>query len=950
MKFKSIAWVFITVFLLLNIVKAGEYSPDGNTIALYHLNNNGDDATGTYDLDTVTATYTTESKLGSHALHLNGSQFASELTLFDSMTENGTVEFWFKPNKTLNSSLTEGQQFIFKKNLNNDYFGIRFYHESGKICFYITNEESQMVCSATTIWNPVWHHIAGTWGKNGMFFYVNGTQEDANSSYTNKMDDGSSYDFQIGRVFDGSGGSSYFHGTIDEIRISDIQRTEFNTGLFVNLVSPENKTYFSGEVWINATINDNAYNCFAEFKNHNFTMSNSSLNYSYHNTSVDDGTYRAGVWCNQSGTWFSSDFVYFTIWTKPHYSDVKTKPESGQTYPLPTAQFNITWETDYEMYNSLIEHNFNGTLHNYSMFNVSNEYYYNFSGWSAGNYVFRFHGNDTKGYINTTGWYDYIVNPADSGILLSSSSGWSINTSVETTITCTANDNVTLLKDGVIVSNPYIASLDLGKYNFTCLMLDDKNYTPSRTTNFLTVSGSGFGCTNNETYAFSKTYNELAGNNYTLNFTKIVKNGLVKSNMGDIYIPGVQSWKNTTNGYYLTVNISNISNFTVNFGNYLSNISYPNSPLSENVTSVGGYTEVHAYYTISIFDEISGEKTLPPKSNVSITFLCSKGETNFFVNKTDILVPIYDSKLDEMKAIVNYAGDYYSRTLLVSSPIEQKSIYLADAYTQTILQIPIYIDDYSYYNSKISICKANTGITNVITSGYFDAEHKFVTYLVKDEKYHVILEKTGETRDIGFIYPATANSIFLTINAISLAPDISLISNNLIMSAELFNDSIKIQYYDKTEQTNSLRILVYENINQTPFWNNTYNGNNITITISPVNASKRYTVRFSVNHQTYGNSPVEFTVGVGGFGALIDLGVASGVATWLYPGIAFIITLLVSFVALPKNRFAGLAFLIVSLTIFMYAKWFVFTTGVLALLVIFIVISVIYEIKKGEMT
>jgi hypothetical protein len=715
--------------------------------------------------------------------------------------------------------------------------------------------------------------------------------------------------------------------------------TQYDEFLFdqANITSPKNQTYFH-PIWVNATVTFDAEVCFARIDSTNHTMSNSSSSYYYLNASkLSDNLHTARVSCNRSsdGVWLKSIIINFTYWTPPNSSKIIAYPASGQTYPLLWATFNASWTSKHTLSKVLLENNFTGTMKNITVTNHAGmNYTYNQTTFSAGTYRYRFWANDSSDYWNSTMWRTYTVQKANSLITMTANPSWTINSSIPVTVTCTATKAVTLYRDGITVSNPYTVTPSFGTFNYTCFINDAQNYTPAYATNFLVVGGSGFGCTSNTTFAFSKTITGLKGKNVTLNV-------------------GKATWKNLTKGYYITVNLSGATNITVKFGNYIANVSRAfNNHLSPNVSAMSGYAEEHSYYILTFFDEISGLMALPPASNVSVTLVCSLGQNNIPINDTRVLLPSFDTTLTEIRTTVAYAGDYYSRQLLVAGSVESKSIYLADAYLYTVLQIPIYIDDYSYYGSKITLYKTSAGTPYIITDGYFDADHKFVAYLVKDEKYFIRLDRTGETRDIGFFFPATATALDLVINSISLKPDISLISNNLIMAAENLTNSIRIRYQDLTNKTNSVQILVYLGTNQTAFWSNTYvANNNITVTISPLNMSKRYSIKFIVNHQVYGNSPVEYIIGVGGIGALFDLGLSASVGAWLYPMIAFVILFMVSMVTVPKNRVGGLVFMIVVLAVFIWgAKWFVIAAGTLALLVVFIALTIVYEVKRGGMT
>jgi len=162
---------------------------------------------------------------------------------------------------------------------------------------------------------------------------------------------------------------------------------------------------------------------------------------------------------------------------------------------------------------------------------------------------------------------------------------------------------------------------------------------------------------------------------------------------------------------------------------------------------------------------------------------------------------------------------------------------------------------------------------------------------------------------------------------------------------------LQIRYTDSMNETESVRFRVYEDVNQSALFDNTYyrtsnDTSNLTITINGLNCSYRYGIRASVEHDTLGNSPVEFTLGAGGFGALIDLGLSA----WIYQAISMVILTVVALITTPKLRFASLIVMAGLIGIFYYAGWFTASAMVMALLIIFIVLSVIYEVRRGGMT
>ena len=644
------------------------------------------------------------------------------------------------------------------------------------------------------------------------------------------------------------------------------------------------------------------------------------------------------------------NFTIDTIQASPKYSDIVVDPASGVTYPQPGIAFNITWTTTGNFNRSLIETNISGTYKNYTMINHSlTKYLKNFTSAPAGTFRYRFHGFDKFNSTNITAWNTYTINPADSNLLFTTIPGTTVITGTITNILCTSSTAVTLYRDGSIVGNPDIDLLSAGIHNYTCIVIDKINYTPSSIETLINVNSQGTGCMNNATFAFSKLF-LVNGTNYTINMTGVVNNGRAKDDLTDVYVTGSPTtWINRTGGYYIKVDVTGLTNITVNFGNYLANNSYKYANNSNNISNMIGYNIINSYYIIDIFDEISTLLSLPNNTTTTMTMYCSLGSTVFNLTNTSIILTTFDTQATEIKATVKYLTDFYVRSLIIDDAYEYKGFYLADAYDYTVLQTPIYISDYSFFNSRIKLYKNVVGSQYIISDGYFDADRKYIAYLIKDEKYYIRIIKGGEVRDIGFLRPFNAEAITLSLNTISLTPDISLLSNNILMAADINNvtNSLRIQYQDILNLTNSVQIKVYQGTNQTPFYDTTFsNQNNITVTLSPINSSLRYSVRFILNHQLYGNSPIDHVIGVGALGILFDLGFGSSMA-WLYPVFGFIIMLLVAMAIVPNNRIGGMVFMLIAFGILLYGTWFSFVGSFVVLIIVMIILSLLYEFKRG---
>ena len=445
----------------------------------------------------------------------------------------------------------------------------------------------------------------------------------------------------------------------------------------------------------------------------------------------------------------------------------------------------------------------------------------------------------------------------DSSVSLTSSLGWSVTEGQSTTITCTANGNVTstLYKNGITVSSPYSATLSYGTYNFTCAINDTTGrFTPISSQKSLSVSSSGLGCTNTDTYAFQKTI-ETSGELLNLNFTDLVKANYVRSDLRDVVnstsLKGV--WTNYTNGEtYLILNVSGVSSATIKFGNYIGNKSYSNTTtISDNTTQMDSYEESYYYYFFNFYNEKTASQWMPTNVNRTLSLYCDDGESTFSFNHTKVLIATVEP-IDEAKATIGYsATSFYYRNLLYSSDVEFRKMYLVDATENTVLQIVLTMQDLTgdFDNAKLRIKKNIESNLETITELNFDAENKAIIYLVDGDKYTVTIDNDIEERTIGYLY---ADSSDLTktlvvgyVNYTDLSP--GNVSLNLTFG------SIHLTWNDPSNKTNSVSMWVYNvTTNDLLYSATSDNASFVSFVYAVPDDNATYKVRYEVDHDILG--------------------------------------------------------------------------------------------------
>lgn len=213
-----------------------ELSSDINTVGVWHMNNDWNDASENgLDGTATNAVFSTSSMLGSHAGSFDGA--GDYVTIDDNPildTGSITIEAWIKRSTlgvtdriiTRDHSGT-GAVFVFQVNAATNY-----------LSFYVTTAGdigSNMNCTGTTVVDTNWHHVAVTYNQtiSKAALYIDGRLDVYGTPGSTNCDSGatmfsgpliaSDQPLYIGRT-DWSGTSYYMTGLIDEVRLSNIAR------------------------------------------------------------------------------------------------------------------------------------------------------------------------------------------------------------------------------------------------------------------------------------------------------------------------------------------------------------------------------------------------------------------------------------------------------------------------------------------------------------------------------------------------------------------------------------------------------------------------------------------------------------------------------------------------------------------------------------------------------
>lgn len=222
-----------TLALAVGSAQAGNYNDytqvydvDSSTVALYHMDGSAADAVGYHDGTPFGNAGYASGKFG-QGLALDGNGDYIRLGNIHQSPprpyDAGTVEMWFNLAWAPSSFVLSGSGTEFGNNWDDGWFLGRHGGYQSTLSFMVWNSGWWAVETGVTPESLVgeWHHVAGTWGARGLEVWLDGVLMGSQPTWTFSPNNPNYMTALIGT-------DSWMWATpgmIDEVRISDIQRS-----------------------------------------------------------------------------------------------------------------------------------------------------------------------------------------------------------------------------------------------------------------------------------------------------------------------------------------------------------------------------------------------------------------------------------------------------------------------------------------------------------------------------------------------------------------------------------------------------------------------------------------------------------------------------------------------------------------------------------------------------
>lgn len=391
------------------------------------------------------------------------------------------------------------------------------------------------------------------------------------------------------------------------VELLTINNAQFNTNTF-NLsfnTTDALSSVVNCSLFINATL-DQSDNTITQTVEQNFSVTRA------------DGVYNWSVSCvdNATNKGLSVLRTFEVDATAPTFSNDVQNPLSSSTYTTGPWEFNIT-VSDAHIDTVILE--INGT--NYTGTINADNVTVLLPNLGAGSYVYTWYANDTFGNKNkTSSTYSILQAVPDLNLTLNGNYN-DLSVTYGTLTTANATSTVitpSLLLNDSLVTNPHIATLAAGTYNYTATFAGNQNYSARNVSRILTVNRASSSCSLLLNPASPQVYTTAL--NASCSCTSPENSALLERNSTDVTSENNQLVVLAAGTYNYSCSVAQSQNYTA-----AQNQSF--------------YTINRATPALAIASQPGTSFTYGVQSNVSCSANTNQVSPQFFLNGTAIASP-----------------------------------------------------------------------------------------------------------------------------------------------------------------------------------------------------------------------------------------------------------------------------------------------------------------------
>lgn len=374
--------------------------------------------------------------------------------------------------------------------------------------------------------------------------------------------------------------------------------------------------------------------------------------YSTNNVITSIGLHNYSVSVSGNANYTSNSTTYFVA-TTPGYST--STANIPLTFSNTTAgTINIVFDSNPSLVSATIQGDWSGTATNYTMSNTSGlSFYYNTT-FPAGTNIWKIYAVYANHSFNLTTSNSFTINKAAPSITLSITPEWTLDSPVQTNVTCrigVSGLTLALYKNGTSITTPDVQTFPAGSiYVYLCNNTVNQNYTTNTATNTLVIKPKSSASL---IFVQAPTIIEVVQNSSNVSEIKIKNIGPIAQNV-TLQLSGIDAdWYSLNQ---MTTNIFAGSNATFTATFKVGNVDVKGYSGKFNVSSTNA--TISQDFTLRVLP--SEETKLKINDTIAIYKLdASKLENRLNESKTKISnVAEIEQKITELKSKLKQAEDY----------------------------------------------------------------------------------------------------------------------------------------------------------------------------------------------------------------------------------------------------------------------------------------------------
>jgi len=201
---------------------------------------------------------------------------------------------------------------------------------------------------------------------------------------------------------------------------------------------------------------------------------------------------------------------------------------------------------------------------------------------------------------------------------------------------------------------------------------------------------------------------------------------------------------------------------------------------------------------------------------------------------------VFDKPVESVKFSYTSGSNTFRREYTLNGGTETKNIYLIDYTSITPIVTTLYLLGSSGSNTRLEIY---TPLDGQISNQILDVSSGVDFIMLPNKEYQIRMYEGDSVRELGKIARAYSGIYYLQITQNLL--DLVAVRGNVEWNAEWINDTLRVEFNDSDNQTDYLKLEIFDSENNLVYSSENYGYSQYTFTIISLNKSEQYLLKLT---------------------------------------------------------------------------------------------------------